>query len=276
MNSRAVTATVVNNDPCNYEEENVHAVYDEIASHFSSTRYKPWPIIAQFISNLPTGWIGLDSGTGNGKSLPLPLDRPGAVFTIGLDRSRNLLAIARAAGGTGVTREVVWGDMLGHGWRHRSFDYAISIATIHHLATHKRRVLAVKRLLQSVSSSHGRILIYVWAVEQDELSKRKIPAADESTPTSGKDVVVPWVLSKDLDNRAPPTNEPRVLNRYYHMFAKGELRRLVEEATRELELQVGPPMPNGALGVMQGVEIVEDSWERSNYYVELRCWENRH
>lgn len=40
MNSRAVTATVVNNDPCNYEEENVHAVYDEIASHFSSTRYK--------------------------------------------------------------------------------------------------------------------------------------------------------------------------------------------------------------------------------------------
>lgn len=60
------------------------------------------------------------------------------------------------------------------------------------------------------------------------------------------------------------------------MFAKGELRRLVEEATRELELQVGPPMPNGALGVMQGVEIVEDSWERSNYYVELRCWENRH
>jgi tRNA (uracil-5-)-methyltransferase TRM9 len=58
------------------------------------------------------------------------------------------------------------------------------------------------------------------------------------------------------------------------MFAKGELRGLVEEATRHLELQVGSPKSNGALA--RGVEIVQDGWERSNYYVELRCWENQH
>lgn len=35
-----VTATVVDDDPEAYEQTHVHAVYDHIASHFSSTRYK--------------------------------------------------------------------------------------------------------------------------------------------------------------------------------------------------------------------------------------------
>ena len=81
---------------------------------------KPWPIIAQFLDSLPTGYIGLDSGTGNGKYLPLPSDRPsGSTWTIGLDRSRNLLNIARTAGGT--TREVIWGDVIGNCWRAGAF-----------------------------------------------------------------------------------------------------------------------------------------------------------
>jgi len=46
MTSRAVAATVVDEDPRIYEQKNVHAVYDEIAPHFSSTRYKVGPDIA--------------------------------------------------------------------------------------------------------------------------------------------------------------------------------------------------------------------------------------
>lgn len=134
---------------------------------------------------------------------------------------------------------------------------------------------SLQRLLESVSSSHGRILIYVWAVEQDELSKRKIPTGDETTLASGKDVVVPWVLSKEMGNKdTPQKDDPRILNRYYHMFSKGELRRLVEGAARDLKLQLGPSLPNGTNQIVKGVEIVQDGWERSNYYVELRCWEN--
>lgn len=87
---------------------------------------QPWPIIAKFLSDLPSGWIGLDSGTGNGKYLPLPADRPGSVLTVGLDRSRSLLLIARNARGeptdtAPVVREVVWGDVLDHGWRAGAF-----------------------------------------------------------------------------------------------------------------------------------------------------------
>jgi tRNA (uracil-5-)-methyltransferase TRM9 len=35
-----VILTVVDDNPEAYEERHVHAVYDHIASHFSSTRYK--------------------------------------------------------------------------------------------------------------------------------------------------------------------------------------------------------------------------------------------
>jgi hypothetical protein len=35
-----VTATVVDDNPEAYEERHVHGVYDHIASHFLSTRYK--------------------------------------------------------------------------------------------------------------------------------------------------------------------------------------------------------------------------------------------
>ncbi|KAJ7685061.1 S-adenosyl-L-methionine-dependent methyltransferase [Mycena polygramma] len=254
----AVTATAVDTGvPEAYEETHVHQVYDHIASHFSSTRYKPWPIISAFIASLCDGWVGLDSGTGNGKYLPLPVDQPGRVWTIGLDRSRNLLQIAQTAGGT--VREVVWGDVLGHGWRHEIFDYAISIATIHHLATPERRKLAVKRLLSTVSPTHGRVLIYVWAVRQDELSKRTIP--DSGSNGTGQDVFVPWVKSGD---------KTEVFNRYYHMFDDGELAALVGLAAEELGLVVGPAVGTSSL---KGVEIVQDGWERSNHYVELRRWQ---
>ena len=80
---------------------------------------QPWPIISAFMSSLPTGWIGVDLGTGNGKYLPLPADRPGEVWTIGLDRSLNLLKIAKRAGD--VDRDVVWGDVLDNPWRRGVF-----------------------------------------------------------------------------------------------------------------------------------------------------------
>ncbi|KAG6919935.1 hypothetical protein DXG01_013284 [Tephrocybe rancida] len=277
MGPKALESAVVDEDPQSYENKNVHTIYDEIASHFSSTRYKPWPIISAFMSSIPTGWVGLDAGTGNGKYLPLPLDRPNDILTIGLDRSINLLQIARTAGESQQTREVVLGDVLGRGWRPGVFDYAISIATIHHLATHRRRILAVQRLIESVSPRHGRILIYVWAIEQDDLSKRKVVTDDETVSDGrGKDVVVPWVMSPQKGAQGDSTGR-QVFNRYYHMFAKGELTGLAHDAARELGIEVRPPHdPESTTSSPQrGIEIVRDGWERSNYYVELRCWEKR-
>ena len=116
----------------------------------------------------------------------------------------------------------------------------------------------------------------MWAIEQDDLSKRKVISDDDIPPLTGKDVVVPWVLSKELsvETKSPGdkgAQESQVYNRFYHMFAKGELSGLVVEAAAELGLQVGSkPLDMGKN--MRGVEIVQDGWERSNYYVELRLW----
>lgn len=82
-----------------YEEEHVHEVYEQIASHFSSTRYKvcvtppslatkstnpiqPWPIVERFLKEQPDGAIGADVGCGNGKYLAVN-DK---VFIVGSDR----------------------------------------------------------------------------------------------------------------------------------------------------------------------------------------------
>ena len=150
-------------------------------------------------------------------------------------------------------------------------------------------------LIQSVSPSHGRVLIYVWAIEQDNLSKRAIPTSNGvgAEHVHGQDVFVPWVLSPQItaktgtrgaqgdtgaeanEARGSVAPEPRTFNRYYHMFAKGELRQLVCEAATELGLCVGNGAEQSEGGTpmsVAGIEIVQDGWERSNYYVEFRRW----
>ena len=63
-----------------FEEDYVHKIYDEIAHHFSNTRYKGWPSVLTFLKeeaeraiqekNFP---LVCDVGCGNGKYLvPLP------------------------------------------------------------------------------------------------------------------------------------------------------------------------------------------------------------
>lgn len=56
------------------EQEYVHKVYEEIATHFSSTRHSPWPRIVEFLRSLPEGSIVADVGCGNGKYLGINKD----------------------------------------------------------------------------------------------------------------------------------------------------------------------------------------------------------
>ncbi len=155
--------------------------------------------------------------------------------------------------------------------------------------------LDLQRLLRSISPRHGRALIYVWAIEQDNLSKRTIPTNSpeecSDDPPTGQDVFVPWVLAQQTppkpkskgrrklqddgsQEQPPDAGQSKVFNRYYHMFAKGELRELVCEAAAELGLHVGSERAADSRP-HRGVEIVQDGWERSNYYVELKCWEGK-
>lgn len=56
-------------DASRLEAQFVHQVYEEIASHFSSTRHSPWPRVRDFLLALPAGALLADVGCGNGKYL---------------------------------------------------------------------------------------------------------------------------------------------------------------------------------------------------------------
>ena len=74
------------------EKEHVYDVYEKIATHFSNTRYKPWPNVKDYIESFPAGSMVADVGCGNGKYLGCNDDR---LFTIGTDRSFNLISLAK-------------------------------------------------------------------------------------------------------------------------------------------------------------------------------------
>ena len=44
------------------ESKFVHDVYRDIAPHFSDTRHKPWPKVADFLTRLPHGSLVADIG----------------------------------------------------------------------------------------------------------------------------------------------------------------------------------------------------------------------
>lgn len=77
--------------PTEVERKYVYEIYEKIAPHFSSTRYKPWPKIEQFLKSLEPGSLVADVGCGNGKYLGANQE----VTMIGTDRSENLLKICK-------------------------------------------------------------------------------------------------------------------------------------------------------------------------------------
>lgn len=250
-----------------YEERNVHEVYQQIAGHFSSTRYKvctyrlctlvlcllrsaltdsqPWPIVERFLQNLAPGAIGLDVGCGNGKYLTVNKN----VFIIASDRyfldslfiyihssSKDLLDILSCA----VTciyadsnrsenlarialqhqpHSTVVADVLNLPHPDSFFDFAVSIAVVHHLSTAVRRVEALREILRTLRPGSngrpgGRVLVYVWALEQKN-SRRGWDKGDD------QDVMVPWVMK----NSPNQSDQSRVFHRYYHLYEEGELAR---------------------------------------------------
>ncbi|KAK7203894.1 tRNA methyltransferase [Myxozyma melibiosi] len=222
------------------EQEHVHEVYDRIASHFSQTRYKPWPIVERFLQSLPAGSVGLDIGCGNGKYLSVA--NPG-IYIFATDRSAALVRIAaaerRARGAdVGVADGIEMPVPSGR------FDFAISIAVVHHFATRARRVDAVRSVLRGLREGKeeqgGKALIYVWALEQGG-SRRGWDEGDS------QDVMVPWVTRRK--KKEGEEEEERVEKRYYHLYRKGELEEDIAAA---------------------GGVVVENGYERDNWWAVAR------
>eukprot|EP01125_Pyxidicula_operculata_P019315 TRINITY_DN6997_c0_g1_i1.p1 TRINITY_DN6997_c0_g1~~TRINITY_DN6997_c0_g1_i1.p1 ORF type:complete len:597 (-),score=136.12 TRINITY_DN6997_c0_g1_i1:303-2093(-) len=205
------------------EDAYVKNIYDTIAEHFSDTRYKPWPKIKSFLEESPVGSLVCDVGCGNGKYLGVAPN----VYKIGNDQSIKLIEIARERG-----HEVSACNNLHLPFRSEIFDIVLSIAVIHHFSTELHRIKALEELTRILRPG-GRMLVYVWAMEQEQ---RKF---------GQQDVLVPWHLDKekyqnDSEVQQQPSEEggPEVLKvektfvvyqRYYHVFRKGELTELIRK-----------------------------------------------
>jgi tRNA (uracil-5-)-methyltransferase TRM9 len=54
------------------------------------------------------------------------------------------------------------------------------------------------------------------------------------------------------------------------MFAKGELQILARQAAENLGMLISDQAPNNPTG--DGISVIQEGWERSNYYIELLTW----
>ena len=198
-------------------KEFVFDVYDQIAPHFSHTRYKMWPKIAEFVENLKPGSFLMDAGCGNGKNLM----HTEHLVRFGSDRSLPFCEMAAKNGKCDTLQCDIARD-IGKAFRPGMFDAAIAIAVIHHIPTLEGRIASLKEMHRLLKHD-GRALIYVWAMEQ---TKGSIGARTFES----QDIYVPWNLQTKYvkSNAGLPEGEIVPLKRYYHVFTEVEFKELLD------------------------------------------------
>ncbi|XP_055752538.1 probable tRNA methyltransferase 9B isoform X2 [Salvelinus fontinalis] len=174
--------TVMEDAATRLEREHVHSVYEKIAPYFNDSRYKAWPKVRQFLLEHEPGSIIAD--------------------------------VARSQG-----HEVQLCDCLRLPYRDSCFDGVLSIAVIHHLSTKERRIRAIKEMARTLRVG-GRIMIYVWAMEQ---TRRKFQK---------QDIFVPWNPNPPSPNLGGERPTPRwrgaaqSVSEYLYSDSKDEHRKV--------------------------------------------------
>ena len=173
---------------------NVRTTYNNIANHFSDTRFKVWFCTREFLNSIPSNSFGLEIGCGNGKNMVYRKD----ISMKGIDICDKFVDICKKK-----NLDVIQGDMSSLPYDNESFDFVMSIAVLHHLDSQEKRVKAVDEMFR-VCKKGGKIFVLVWAFEQEESSKRKFKSKDE---------MVSWFSREDGNT----------YYRYYHLYSKDEL-----------------------------------------------------
>jgi len=184
-------------------DSNIKQTYDTISTHFSKTRYNIWNCVKLFLDKVEKNTIIGDIGCGNGKNMLYRKD----CINMGCDLSNNLVNICIQK-----NLNVVLGNILNIPYKNNIFDYTICIAVIHHLSSINKRKQAINELIR-VTKKGGKILILVWAFEQEKSSRFNFTKQDN---------YIDW---KDKDKNI-------IGKRFYHVFKQNELEELIDKSLK--------------------------------------------
>jgi tRNA (uracil-5-)-methyltransferase TRM9 len=183
-------------------------VFDEIAESWYRVRH--WPLLRDELDALAARWQSgklLNIGCGHGPDF---LSFGQGFELCGMDSSRAMLKQARRYS----TKfrfyvNLVDSDALFLPFPDNTFDWAISVATYHHIKGGEEREKAFVEL-KRVLKPEGEAFLTVWNHGQPRFWFKS------------KEQQVPWRLKE------------RTVYRYYHLFSYGELRKLLVKTDWEI------------------------------------------
>ena len=189
------------------EQTNVIDTYNIIADTFNGTRYKPWPSVVKFITDLKPGTKCLEVGCGNAKNMFRD-----DIDMIGIDSSQKLIDIGLIKG-----KNVYLGDGCDIKYNDNFFDSVISIAVLHHVFTEERRIKFIQEMIR-VCKPDGIIMIEVWATSDPKFETS--PKLDDKNANNNDRMVS--FMSK---------NDRKSYDRYYHFFTQEEFKMLIKNSS---------------------------------------------
>jgi tRNA (uracil-5-)-methyltransferase TRM9 len=179
-------------------------VYDQIAPGWYN--YRHYSIFRQELARLAERWKRgklLNLGSGHGADF-LPFKTGFNLY--GMDFSCEMIKLARRYSHKfEFPASLQIADVRFLPYANGSFDWAISIATYHHLQAREDQLAAIKEL-RRVLKPGGEAMITVWNRWQPHFWFK------------GKEVYVPWKV------------KGQEVKRYYYLFTYQEIEALVKEA----------------------------------------------
>ncbi len=208
--------------------------YQEIADDFDLTRKKYlWPELVKLAGMIKDGDRVLDAGCGNGRLAGAFIDKN--IYYLGIDSSEKLIEAAdknfqfsNKIQNTKCKFQVA--DVLElDKIQENNFNYIFCIAVLHHLPGNELRLKALGQMKRKLKPG-GKIIITVWNLWSRAKFRKLIikyswlKLVNKNTMDFG-DILFDWKNNKG----------EKISSRYYHIFTKNNLKKLVAAAGFKLE-----------------------------------------
>ena len=187
----------------------VQNVYNNIATHFSDTRYCIWDFVRDFMSTKSNNMKGIDIGCGNGKNIVAFPD----LNILGIDNCNEFVRICRDK-----NINAIYGDCCEICSIDGAFDFAVAIAVYHHMENNIRREKALNEMIR-ILKTDGQGMFSVWSVENQQSEKIN----RDFTPG---DNYVSWCRRGDK----------KIFKRYYYVYTEVMINEFMDKFKTKINI----------------------------------------